>query len=124
MNCPKCESAMETVTCHDFQVDRCTNCKGIWFDMLEAEHLKEIEGSENIDIGDPKTGKEYNKVEHISCPECHEPMLRMVEKGQPHIWYESCPVCYGLFFDAGEFKDFKEETILDFFRDLLVHERK
>jgi Zn-finger nucleic acid-binding protein len=115
---------METVAHQGIEVDRCTGCKGIWFDMLEAEHLKEIEGSETIDVGDPKVGRELNKTDQIQCPECHEPMLRMVDNRQPHIWYESCPVCYGLFFDAGEFTDFKEETILDFFRDLFARERK
>ena len=32
-------------------------------------------------------------------------------------------VCYGVFFDAGEFADYKEKTIIDFFRDLLVKKR-
>ncbi len=34
----------------------------------------------------------------------------MVVAGQPHIAYESCGFCHGVFFDAGEFKDFREET--------------
>ena len=124
MNCPKCSQTTEVVQYEDIEVDRCTNCKGIWFDMLEAEHLKALEGSENIDVGDPKTGKEYNKIDRVNCPKCNEPMLRMVDAEQPHIWYEACPVCYGVFFDAGEFSDFKEETTIDFFRDLFTGERK
>jgi 4a-hydroxytetrahydrobiopterin dehydratase len=32
----------------------------------------------------------------------------MVDAKQPHLWYEACTECYGIFFDAGEFKDFKE----------------
>ena len=124
MNCPKCDHPTEKVLYGSIEVDRCTECKGIWFDMLEAEHLKAIEGSESIDVGDPKVGKEYDKVDRIKCPKCTEPMLRMVDAQQPHIWYESCPVCYGLFFDAGEFRDFKEEGAIDFFRDLFAKERK
>ena len=115
---------MEALTHQNIEVDRCTACRGIWFDMLEAEHLKEIEGSETIDIGDPKLGRKYDTIDRINCPKCHEPMLRMVDRRQPHIWYEACPVCYGLFLDAGEFRDFKEETVLDFFRDLFAKERK
>ena len=30
----------------------------------------------------------------------------------------------GLFFDAGEFTDYKEETLMDFIRDTLSRERK
>ncbi len=123
MNCPKCDQNMETVDYEGIRVDRCVHCKGIWFDMLEAEHLKRIEGSESIDIGDPAVGEQFDQIDRIECPKCHEPMLRMVDRRQPHIWYESCPVCYGLFFDAGEFADFKEETVLDFFRDLWAGER-
>ncbi len=124
MNCPKCDSPTEPVQYGNITVDRCTNCKGIWFDMLEAEHLKEIEGSESIDIGDPKVGESYNEADKVNCPKCTGVMIRMVDLKQPHIWYESCPMCYGMFFDAGEFTDFKEETIMDFFRDIFAKERK
>ena len=44
MNCPKCNSMMEKVEYQSIEIDRCTNCYGIWFDMLEAEHLKEMKG--------------------------------------------------------------------------------
>jgi Zn-finger nucleic acid-binding protein len=123
MECPKCNSDMEKITYEEIQVDRCTNCKGIWFDMLEHEHLKAIEDSQSIDIGEPKVGKEYNKIDKIDCPVCHTQMIRMVDNKQPHISYEACTSCYGVFFDAGEFRDYKQETILDFFRDLFTKGR-
>ena len=124
MNGPKCDADMEQVTYDTIEVDRCTSCKGIWFNRLESEILKKIEGFEAIDTGDVEVGRKYNKIDHIDCPECHTQMIRMVDAKQPHIWYESCTVCYGLFFDAGEFTDYKEETIMDFFRDLMTEERK
>ncbi len=124
MNCPKCSAAMDKVQYESIEVDRCTDCKGIWFDMLEQEHLKAIEGSEEIDIGDPEVGKQTNIVDQITCPVCESRMIRMVDGRQPHIWFESCTVCYGVFFDAGEFRDYKQESILDFFRDLFSRERK
>ncbi len=124
MDCPKCEGSMEEVTCGEIKVDRCSQCKGIWFDMLEAEHLKDMEGSEAIDTGDPELSGKYNEMKHVKCPVCHGEMVGMVDAQQPHIWYESCPVCYGIFFDAGEFQDYKEETLIDHFRDLFSKERK
>jgi Zn-finger nucleic acid-binding protein len=51
-------------------------------------------------------------------------MTRLVDVKHPHLWYESCPVCYGVFFDAGEFTDYAEENLLDFFKDWLMKERK
>ena len=123
MKCPKCGSDMEKVTHAEIEVDRCTDCKGLWFDMLEHEHLKAVEGSEAIDIGDPKAGKDHDVIARIDCPVCRTQMIRMVDKDQPHIRYEACTTCYGVYFDAGEFRDYKEETILDFFKDLLAKNR-
>ena len=123
MNCPKCNAPTEKVIHGSIEVDRCCECKGIWFDMLEAEHLKDIEGSDVIDTGDPKLAKKNNEMKHVKCPVCHGEMVGMVNPQQPHVWFESCPVCYGIFFDAGEFIDYKEETIMDFFRDLFAKER-
>lgn len=124
MDCPKCGSKMQAVTYASVEVDRCTNCNGLWFDAQEKEDLKRARGSEVIDVGDPGVGKQYNEVDRIDCPICHTQMIRMVDVKQPHIWYESCPVCYGTFFDAGEFTDYKEETLMDYVRAILVPERK
>ena len=115
---------MEGVVYWSVEVDRCTNCGGLWLDAMEKETLKELPGSEAIDTGDPATGQQFNSVDRVDCPVCHTRMIRMVDVEQPHIWYESCPVCYGTFFDAGEFKDYKEETVRDFFKDLFSRERK
>lgn len=123
MNCPKCASPMEPVTFDTINVDRCTHCHGIWFDMREQEHLRELAGSEGIDTGSPQEGREYDKIGDVHCPVCHVPMIRMVDSRQPHIWYESCPVCYGVFFDAGEFTDYKDRGLADFFKDLAARER-
>jgi len=124
MDCPKCEAEMEIVAYKNIDVHRCTGCKGLWFGMLEAIDLKTLEGSESIDIGNAATGREYNKVGDIRCPECRANLIKMVDRDQPHIWYESCPNCFGVFFDAGEFRDYKEHTVMDFFRDLFAGERR
>ncbi len=50
-------------------------------------------------------------------------MLRMVVNGQPHIRYEACPVCYGTYFDAGEFTDFKEESLTDLIKTVFGKRR-
>lgn len=124
MQCPKCQGSLETVAYSNIEVDRCTNCKGIWFDFQEAQTLKNIEGSETIDTGDPQTGNKLDELGDINCPKCKTKMTKMVELKQTHIWYEKCPVCYGIWFDAGEFKDFKEEGMLDMFKDIFRGERR
>ena len=123
MKCPKCESEFEEVEFGRMTVHRCVGCRGIWFDRTKHEYLKTVEGSEEIDSGDPAVGRRYNEQGALNCPECFGVMIRMVDPDQPHIWYEACSRCFGVFFDAGEFRDYKEKTVLDFVRDLFTTER-
>ncbi len=124
MKCPKCQGNLEPVVYADVEVDRCADCNGIWFDSQEAQTLKQIEGSEAIDTGDPKIGSKFNAIEDINCPKCKAKMTKMVDLKQSHIWYEKCPICYGIWFDAGEFKDYKQEDIQDIFKGIFSGERR
>ena len=119
LHCPKCQGTLEQVVYASIEVDRCTDCQGIWFDSLEAQNLKEIKGSESIDVGNPNTGKKFNETRDIKCPKCQTKMTKMVDLNQSHIFYEKCPVCYGIWFDAGEFKDYKQETAFEMIKNLL-----
>ena len=123
MNCPKCNAGMVKITHGAIEVDRCTGCGGLWLDLLEREKLAQLEGSEWIDSGDPETGEAFDRVERIDCPLCQTRMIRMVDPVQPHIRYEACKNCNGVFLDAGEFTDMKERTLVDRLRDLFAPER-
>ena len=125
MNCPKCNAVMEKVTSEGVEVDRCTGCQGIWFDFREQQQLKKVKGAAaGIDVGDPAAGRKMNEVGKINCPRDGVLLTRMVDLRQPHLWYEACPHCYGVFFDAGEFKDYSQKTLVESVRDLFVKERK
>jgi Zn-finger nucleic acid-binding protein len=115
MHCPKCSAAFEKVATSDGIVDRCTGCHGLWFDMLEHEDLKRH--ADVIDTGDPATGAGFNEMRTVACPVCpRSNMIRMVDATQPHIWFESCSVCYGRFYDAGEYRDLSRLTLSDLFK--------
>ena len=123
MQCPKCQSSFEQVTTPAGVVDRCTGCRGLWFDMLEHEDLKPHAAA--IDVGDAAEGAKQNANDRIACPHCpNSPLIRMVDPAQPHIWFESCTVCYGRFYDAGEFRDYAEFTLAEFFRGLRSRARE
>ena len=114
MNCPKCRGAMHTSVVEGIEVDRCTVCEGLWFDLREQEHLAEVPHSaREIDLGDPKKGKMYDAVRKIAFPKCGVMMLSLAVPGQGHIHFEQCPVCAGAFFDAGEFADYEELTLVE-----------
>ena len=75
MDCPKCESIFERVTFNNIEVDRCTHCKGLWFDMLEKEDLTNMAGAESIDIGDDQVGKQFDQLRDINCPNCKHKII-------------------------------------------------
>lgn len=120
MNCPKCMSEMEELTFNSITVDRCTQCMGIWFTEAEHKILKKMKGAEAIDVGSPEVGKSYDEVEFVACPTCGDTMKRVADTFQPHIHFDVCVHGHGVFFDAGEYKDFKEETLGDFFKSLAM----
>ena len=116
MLCPKCENDMETLEYEGVEVDRCTSCKGIWFDVGESDSLRNKDAAAAIDTGDPLRGQQTNEIVRYRCPRCGGGMMRMVDPQRAHIWYEECTSCRGSFFDAGEFADLTQDTVSDFFK--------
>ena len=122
IQCPKCGHGMVEVTHGDVAIDRCTNCHGLWFDEDEAHHLKNLDDSHVLDTGDPEEGWKFDSHADIDCPHCGKRMEKTYDPQQKHIWYEICHE-HGMFMDAGEFTDFKEESLLDIFRALVKGNR-
>jgi Zn-finger nucleic acid-binding protein len=89
------------------EVDRCVDCRGLWFNPLEREDLMKRGNSEAIDDGDTRLASEFNRVNCIVCPRCESRMMPMMALGRPRIRFEQCASCGGSFFDAGEFRQFK-----------------
>ena len=48
-----------------------------------------------------------------------KPMKKLNDPKQKHLEYEACEE-HGVFMDAGEFTDYKHETLLDIFRDVVA----
>ena len=114
VNCPKCDVTMQSITLGHVKVDRCEACGGMWFDGREHEVLAQSkENVAKLDTMTPSVGAKKNVVRDIDCPVCHVRMIRMSVPSQSHIKYESCPVCYGSFFDAGEMKDFATFSVAE-----------
>lgn len=122
LKCPKCQQGMEEITHEGITIDRCTNCHGMWFDEDEAHHLKQIKDSDVLDVGDKHEGAKWDSRSDIDCPRCGKRMEKTADSKQKHIWYEICHE-HGMFMDAGEFEDFKHESLLDVFRALIKGDR-
>lgn len=120
MNCPKCEGVLSAKTFDTVEYDQCGGCKGLWFDILEHEDLKKLTGTEAIDSGDAAKGAELSAKDKYECPKCKAPMVRLVDAHVSGLRYEACPTCYGFFFDAGEFKKYKGQTLIERVKKLLT----
>jgi Zn-finger nucleic acid-binding protein len=115
---------MEALTIEDITVQRCTECHGLWFHGVSHKELKKIHGSEAIDIGYEENSRAFDRLKGVACPECGKRMQRISDTFKPHLHYDACPAHDGFFFDAGEFRDFKRESVLDFFKDLSWYFRR
>ncbi|HEX5622334.1 MAG TPA: zf-TFIIB domain-containing protein [Solirubrobacteraceae bacterium] len=45
MTCPKCQGEMRTYERNGIHVDQCSECRGLFLDRGELEHLVQAEGS-------------------------------------------------------------------------------
>jgi Zn-finger nucleic acid-binding protein len=125
MDCPKCGGHLETKAYGPkISLQRCQECFGLFVapDVL-LEMREEWMTEAFLDIGHPKVGHEYDKVDDIRCPACHVPMDKISDPVQTHIWMEACPQCKKIFLDAGEFSDLKYETFMDKIKDLFRGKR-
>ena len=118
MHCPKCSAEMEITSYDEIKIDRCINCKGLWFQTGELAALRnDIWMADYIlDEGDVKVGKKHNQIIAVNCPECDTEMKLESDDEQPHIIYETCPNGHGTYLDAGEFTDIVRKTFWDRFK--------
>lgn len=119
LKCPKCSNTMKKIEHASIVVDRCVYCYGVWFDKVEVDHLKNVKAASLIDIDNSSSNKVWNEEIEIDCPVCEYRMISKFDREKPHIRFENCPLCYGIFFDAGEFKDYQENTLLAWLKNLV-----
>ncbi len=107
MICPNCKKeTLEKINFHKVQIDRCTQCHGIWFDQDELRKSKDEKDQylKWLDIDLWKEGKKFqvSRSEKI-CPLCQN-TLYQVRYGESNIKVDVCHECKGIWLDQGEFK--------------------
>lgn len=131
MRCPKCHAEMHLLPGHEEAVvHRCEGCNGMWFENMA--HVQLRDEAERIDLAEPKPPAHEEafdptapSAETLLCPACgHYPLIHMVDPHQPHLRFESCKFCYGRFYDAGEFRDFVDDSEYDTAFDRLIRKIK
>ena len=104
--CPKCDGKLiEKLHGDDLtKVDRCDQCRGLWFDHGELAVLKKFED---------RTAEFWQRIEQAivtqhPCPRC--PSIKLVEMPyldepllrQYDVHIDFCIKCHGLWLDDGE----------------------
>ena len=79
--------------------------------------------SDHVDDGDRLLGRKHNEIRNINYPRCDKPMKQLSDPVQKNIQHEAFTE-HGMYFDSGEFTDFKYETLMDIFRDFVFAIRK
>jgi Zn-finger nucleic acid-binding protein len=111
--CPKCGASMAQIRYGEVVVDRCSDCQGLWFDWNENVRLRGDPAAATLDAGNPHVGIMLDAIEGALCPVCH---VRMDVLGVPeytHVRFDCCPRCFGVFFDAGEFREYQRATLVE-----------
>ena len=92
----------------------------LWIDDREERNLASLKGSESVDIGSRVLGKKFDDKGPGQCPRCKRGnMVNAMDSGKPVFWFEHCPICFGVFFDAGEFREYKERGVLELFQSVM-----
>lgn len=107
MDCPNCKKEiLEKITFHKNQVDKCSQCNGIWFGQGELRKSKDEE-SQFLRWLDVELWKDAGKFKVFNssktCPLC-EVNLYEVNYGDSKIGVDVCNKCKGVWLDKGEFK--------------------
>ncbi|MEM0984546.1 MAG: zf-TFIIB domain-containing protein [Planctomycetota bacterium] len=121
--CPKDGGEMRRFEIDGVRVDRCKLCGGIWLDKGERERLLERmpDADGLIARFDSASWVEMHEEspEGWFCPRDGTPLITVKDPKQPHIEFELCPKCGGVYFDAGELSDLSRHTLAERLRALL-----
>ena len=102
MDCPKCETPSLKATVHKgVEVDRCEQCRGIWFDDRELAELLNLPTKElrSLDSGNQD---ELLNLKRGRCPRDGSDLLRVYSPDNHDIVLDACVNCSGVWLDGGE----------------------
>ncbi|WP_170309588.1 zf-TFIIB domain-containing protein [Litorilituus lipolyticus] len=107
-NCPRCRHPLEIHQYNKYQLDRCTNCEGLW---VEPEKFTVLTSEFDVyrdETSDPNYIKKPTpKAEaYLPCACCEKLMTRKNFKAISGVIIDSCIHC-GIWLDKGELKQIR-----------------
>ncbi len=80
-------------------IDRCTKCKGLWFDVGEITQFLQSEQLKENFLEPAEPGETVNDSGSRQCPRCSKVMTQPVVGG---VKVDICDTCSGIWLDQGE----------------------
>jgi uncharacterized protein len=120
MNCPRCGSALKTVTYDGVEVEVCTACKGEWLQAGElekiVEHHDEVFTPAEIQSLDAVNQEIFTNenLDHdeLNCPACANVRMEHFNYGDTSgIILHKCSECGGIWMDKDQLT--KVEEVVD-----------
>ena len=120
MKCIKCAGTTKPVRVAGMEVDQCTSCQGIWFDLGEMEEVLEADLVEALQAAVEKNAG--HDAQAAPCPRCggEGHMVPVLNLGHD-IHIDTCPVCYGTWLDGGEIDTLSSKSLLENAQGLFRH---
>ena len=105
MNCPKCDTPMQTRKLARMKLDDCPKCGGAWFDRDELRRTKDVTDPDlnwmDFEIWKHKD-RFHAAARPLKCPRCSVTMAA-VDYDDTGIEIDCCARCQGVWLDRDEF---------------------
>ena len=110
MQCPQCDTRLDTIEYEGIEIETCPGCEGEWLDDRELKHVvktREVLFSEEerraIAAATKITGVKLEDVDRdIPCPNCGGRTDAINYGGDTGIIIDRCPACRGIWLDRSE----------------------
>ena len=117
MKCPVDGYELEKFAMDSVEVEKCSECQGLWFTKSEIRQVQEAEGVDESWMGfdlwaDPEAFKAERSAR--KCPVCSQNMATIIY-GSTEVKVDYCMEEHGLWLDHGEI-----ESIVDSLREEIL----
>ncbi len=102
MECPKCDNTplkRHFVKSKQVELDRCTRCKGLWFDATELNTILGERADPNLVVPSYALSQQ-----NVQCPRCCKGMVEFCYPGTD-TRVDICKSCQGIWLDDSEWND-------------------
>lgn len=109
MNCPRCEIKLKEINLAGIEIDICSQCDGVWFDVDELDRVYNFYGDslEHTALApaialQSSHMNEKEGEKKLKCARCNKLMLRKKFDDDCSVLIDGCEQGCGMWLDGGE----------------------